>query len=130
MTRRRTRVPAQTRINAAFAQIAEVLEHEEHNDASLFGMISGLIPHNAVLATVLASNIAVILDGTGEEVNYTDVLVEAYRISLFERIEGAQFYDAFEGDPAEAEQFAINFKHMASGGNHLMLVANTSNLAH
>lgn len=104
-----------SRFKAAFTEIAAILEQEEHNDASLFRMIAGVAQQNAELAVVLADNIAAILDQhtDGADISYTSVLISAYQLSLFKRTEGFSFYDAFEGDPAEAERFAINFKLIA-----------------
>lgn len=116
MTRARTRNSEPARLRAAFQQIAAVLREETHNDASLFRTISTLAQSNPVLASVLAGNIASILDNAHGDVIYTDVLIEAYRISLFERVEGEMFYDAFDGNVNDAEQFASNFKRIAISG--------------
>lgn len=119
------------RFHAAFQQIAAILEQEEHNDASLFRVISGLVPHNPLLAVVISNNIANILDQhtDGADLSYTQVLTDAYRVSLFERTDGFDFYDAFENKPEEAEQFAINFKTL-SGSETFRLFASSGARPH
>lgn len=97
----------QARFDAAFQQIAGVMRKETHNDASLMHVIADTIPHNPSFACALAGNIAKVLDGHTDAVDYTEVLVEAFRRTVFPKgAEGADTCDWFDGDPAKAEEFA------------------------
>ena len=97
------------RFAAAFAQIAAIIRKETHNDASLFRMLADIVPHNATFAYALGMHIADVLDGhqQGGDVAYTEVLVEAYRRTLFDPLAAAKHGpDYFDGDPERAEDFA------------------------
>ena len=103
------------RINAAFAQIAAIIRKEKHNDASIFRMISTMIVPNPSFAFSFSSNVSEILDSITTEVDYTEIVVEAYRRSLFRPnragINGSFFCD----DPDAAEEFARAIVAMNNG---------------
>jgi hypothetical protein len=104
--------PAQRRINAAFAQIAESLRKETHTDASLFGMIAHIIPTQPEFAAALCENIGRVMADAEDEIDYVEVNVEAWRRTLFspQAEHGGPTIDLFGGDPAKAEEFAANIR--------------------
>ncbi len=110
------------RINAVFDEIAAHIRREEHNDASIIRMIADIIPHNASFASFFASNVAAILDGHTESVDYVEVVVEAYRRTLIP-VPGSMDFtlDVFGNDPERAEGFLHSMKlHSALADAHIV----------
>lgn len=99
----------QQRFDAAFEQIAVIIRKEQHNDASLIRMISGMALANPAFAADFGAHVANILDLQEQEVDYTDVVIEAYRTSLFISSETG----FFGGDPDKAEEFVHALVTMA-----------------
>jgi hypothetical protein len=115
------------RFDAAFQQIAEVMRKETHNDASIFRVVADSIPHNPHFACSLAFNVAVVLDGHADGVDYTDVLVEAFRRTVFPvGAEGEHTEDYFDGDPAKAEELARSITLHAGLGDTCLIRAAAS----
>jgi hypothetical protein len=101
-------VSDRARFDAAFHEFAQIIRQEEHNDASIFRMISEMIPYQPMVATAFAANVARLLDEEQGEVDYVQVVIEAWGLTLFsseqDRDAGYPFVDAFQGDPAKAEE--------------------------
>jgi hypothetical protein len=114
------------RLAAAFAQMAQLIRKETHNDASIFAMLAQIIPVNPTFAYSLAQHIADVLNEHHEAVDYNEVLVEAYRRALFDPLHAQKHgSDYFEGDPARAEEF-VHAMHTIHDAGSLQLLANAS----
>ena len=114
------------RFAAAFAKIAAIIRTETHNDVTIIRMIVEMIPINATFAVALGRAIADVLHEQTEAVDYTEVVVEAYRLVLFDLGAIEQYdVDYFGGEPDRAEEFAHAMEFMHRNGN-LQLIANAS----
>lgn len=97
----------QDKIAAAFQQIASIIRTETHNDATLFNVVAQSIQSHPAFAFVLATNIAEVLDNAAGDVQYHEVLVEAYRRTLFAKDgDDCAKFDMFAGDGDAALEFA------------------------
>lgn len=97
------------RINAAFDRIAAIIRREKHNDASVIRMIMSMLGTNFEFAQAFGACVADTLDKHEAEVDYTEIVIEAYRAALF-TYDGCPFKD----DPQSAEAFAETMEWMAS----------------
>jgi len=114
------------RFAAAFAKIAAIIRTETHNDASIIRTIVAMVPVNAVFGYTFGSAVADVLDEQTGEIDYTEVVVEAYRRTLFD-LTTIQRYglDYFGGDPQKAEEFARAME-LLYRNESLQLIANAS----
>ncbi len=101
-----TTLSNQQRFDAAFAQIAAVIRKENHNDASILRMVADMMASDVEFAHGFARHVADVLDEHTESVNYTDIVVEAFRRALFDETTTNKYQtNYFGGDPAKAESF-------------------------
>lgn len=119
-----TQVTDQTRIAAAFAQIAEVIRAETHNDATIFRMIAEMTMAAPGFTAAFSFNVANVLDEATGEIDYTEVVVEAYRRTLFSKEHAEKYGYTHCSDVASAEQFAAR----VSGASHNIAHATVSSL--
>lgn len=116
-----TKVSKQARMDAAFNEIAEIIRKEIHNDATIFSMIAQMIPHSPGFAATFAQNVAVVLNGCDDAVDYTEVVVSAYKRTLFpDHPCAVGVVDFFEGDPQRAEEFVSSLAALVSNGGTVM----------
>lgn len=115
-----TQTSDRTKIDAAFRQIADVIRTETHNDVTLFRVVAESIQVNPDYARVLSTNISDVLDDAPGEVEYHDVLIEAYRRTLFARPEETCMkYDMWQGDGDKALTYANTVVALRRGGQHI-----------